>query len=67
MDDKPEGLLDGRKEEILATLRSNSIAARGLRQNNPFAGPLGQRCRRPTLLKRPSLTIRIQMNPPRNW
>ena len=46
MDDKPEGLLDGRKEEILATLRSNSIAARGLRQNNPFAGPLGQRCRR---------------------
>lgn len=31
-------LLDGPTEEILATLTSNSITARELRQNNPFAG-----------------------------
>jgi len=33
-------LLEGPTEEILATLTSNSITARELRQNNPFAGLL---------------------------
>lgn len=33
-------LLDGSTEAILATLTSNSITARELRQNNPFAGLL---------------------------
>lgn len=33
-------LLDGSTEEILATLTANSITARELRQNNPFAGLL---------------------------
>jgi excisionase family DNA binding protein len=35
-----QDLLDGPTEEILATLTSNSITARELRQNNPFAGLL---------------------------
>jgi excisionase family DNA binding protein len=35
-----QDLLDGPTEEILATLTSNSINARELRQNNPFAGLL---------------------------
>lgn len=39
-------LLDGATEEILATLTSNSVSARELRQNNPFAGLLDDETRR---------------------
>lgn len=35
-------LLDGPAQEILATLTSNSVTARELRQNNPFAGLLDE-------------------------
>ena len=38
-------LLSGPTEEILATLTSNSITARELRQNNPFAGLLDEATR----------------------
>lgn len=38
-------LLDGPTEQILATLTSNSVAARELRQNNPFAGLLDETVR----------------------
>lgn len=38
-------LLDGPVEEILATLTSNSVTAREMRQNNPFAGVLDDETR----------------------
>jgi excisionase family DNA binding protein len=38
-------LLGGPTEEVLATLTSNSITARELRQNNPFAGLLDEATR----------------------